>query len=74
MIVGSWLRGSIIVVDLGLSRDVYDNRPCEAISHYDIIAANFDYLLGNIAMCIFASWDTLPYLLFNWSYRFTRLV
>jgi hypothetical protein len=64
MIIGSWLRGSIVVADLGLSRAVYDNYRCEATPHYHIIFANFDYLLGKTALHIFTSWDRLLHLFF----------
>jgi hypothetical protein len=36
-----------------------DNRVLEAISHYNVIAANFDHLIGNIALYLFAFWDEL---------------
>jgi hypothetical protein len=65
MIVGSWLRGSTVVADLGLSGAVYDNRSCEAIPHYHIIVANFDYLLGNTALHIFTPGDRLLHLFFS---------
>jgi hypothetical protein len=55
MIVGSQLRGSEVVADQGLSGAIYDNQPFEAIPHYHIIVANFDHLLGNIALHIFTS-------------------
>jgi hypothetical protein len=63
MIVCSRLRGSKIVVDLGLSGAIYDNRPFEAIPYYHIIVTNFDHLLGNTALCIFTSQDRLLHLL-----------
>jgi hypothetical protein len=57
------LRGSRAIADLGLSGAVYDNRPFEAIPHYHIIIANFDYLLGNIVLHIFR--DSLPSTVFS---------
>jgi hypothetical protein len=64
MIVCPRLRGSRIVADLGLSGAIYDDWPFEAITHYHIIVANFDDLLGNTALCIFTSWDRLLHLFF----------
>jgi hypothetical protein len=64
MIIGSWLRRSRAAADLILSGAIYDDRPFEAIPHYHIIVANFDYLLGNLAPHIFTFWDRLLYLLF----------
>jgi hypothetical protein len=62
MIIGSRLRRPRAIADLILSIAVYDNRPFEAIPHYHIIVANFDYLLENLAL--FTFWDRLLHFLF----------
>jgi hypothetical protein len=64
MVIGLRLRGSRVAANMGLSGAVFDNQPFEAIPHYHIIVANFDYLLGNIALCTSIFWDRLLHLLF----------